>query len=448
MQGRPCPKIRRRRGGTGVAIAIASIVAALASGGCRPREAAPRERLTLSYFRLGWSQPDEEPAAQRWSDDFTRQTGIGVTHPPVPETSLSQLDLSRKLLRDLDRSVDVLGVDVVWSGVLGSDLLDLRPFFAKEIAAMDPRLVAAYTLEGKLVAVPYQVHVGVLEYRTDLVREYGFDHPPRTWDELEAMAKKIQAGERAKGNADFWGYVWQGAESEALTCNALEWQAAEGAGQILEENHTVSVNNPATVRAWQRAKRWIGWISPPSVLAYRELDARNVFDSGRAAFSRNWAGSARGAVADDAPSPRVYGRPTSMAGKFGYAGMPGGPGGRFSTLGGSGLAVPTRSSHHQEAMELVRFLIREQSNPSPPPDASAPELRDLPSVLDSGTSPYKSGIAIRPAGVAGPSYEAVTRAYARWLHAVLTGEKKAAEAAREVEKELVALTGFEMGPPQ
>ena len=442
-----CPRIVRGRGRA--ALAIQLIVAALALDGCRQRESAPRERLTLSYFRLGWSQPDEGTAAQRLSEDFARQTGIGITHPPVPETSLSQLDLSRKLVRELDTTVDVLGVDVVWSGVLGSDLLDLRPYFAAEIASMDPQLLSAFTLEGKLVAVPFQVHVGIIEYRTDLVREYGFEHPPRSWDELETMAQKIQAGERAKGNKDFWGYVWQGAESEALTCNGLEWQAAEGAGQIIEADQTISVNNPATVRAWQRAKRWIGWISPPSVVAYRELDSRNAFDSGRAAFSRNWAAATQGAVvAEGEDTPRVYGRSTSLGSKLGYAGMPGGPGGRFSMLGGSGLAVPSRSRHPQEAMKLVRFLLRDRSSPSPPPSAWRPELHDLPSVLDARTSAHKSGIAVRPSSVAGPSYELVTRAYVRSLHSVLTGEKPAAEVAVELEKELVAITGFKTGPPR
>jgi len=84
------------------ALAVQLIVAALALDGCRPQESARRERVTLSYFRLGWSQPDEGPAAQRLSEDFTRQTGIGLTQPPVPETSLSQLDLSRKLVREGD----------------------------------------------------------------------------------------------------------------------------------------------------------------------------------------------------------------------------------------------------------------------------------------------------------------------------------------------------------
>jgi trehalose/maltose transport system substrate-binding protein len=44
---------------------------------------------------------------------------------------------------------------------------------------------------------------GVLFYRTDLLEKYGYNAPPMTWEELAAMAKKRQDGERAAGNKDF-----------------------------------------------------------------------------------------------------------------------------------------------------------------------------------------------------------------------------------------------------
>src|SRR5260370_11670694 len=139
------------------------------------------------------------------------------------------------------------------------------------------QLLHSYTVDGRVVARPYQVNIGSLEYRTDLLQEYGYDHHPQTWDELEGMAVRIQTGERAKGKKDFWGFVWQGAQAESLTCDALEWQFTAGGGRIVESDRTISVNNPAAMRAWQRARHWIGWISPPSVVAYRERDSMNVF---------------------------------------------------------------------------------------------------------------------------------------------------------------------------
>lgn len=291
----------------------------------------PRHTVTLSYFRLGWlTQPDELSSAAPLLEQFTRETGVHLSNVPVPESTLDQLDLSRALLKG-GSGVDVLGIDLIWSGVLGPDLLDLGAYLGPEIALEEPGLFPSYTVDGRLVAIPYGVQLGVLEYRTDLLREYGFDHPPKTWDELERMARKIQAGERAKGNRNFWGYAWQAAEAEALTCNAIEWQAGEGAGHIIEDDRTISVNNPATIRTWRRAKRWIGSISPPSVLAYRESDSAHVFDAGDAAFHRMWA------TVSLTPGPKLrlmHLRSSLALGRTGYARLPGGAAGAASALGG------------------------------------------------------------------------------------------------------------------
>jgi len=217
--------------------------------------------VTVTFLGAWWLQPDELPSAGREFQEFTRKTGIAILDPPVPETLFSsldppaQLDLLRRVLEEGGPSPDVLGIDVIWPATLADDLIDLRPYFARELSLQDPELVSSYTVDGKVVAVPYHTHVGVLAYRTDLLRQYGYSHPPQTWDELESMAARIQAGERAKGRKDFWGYVWQGAATEGLTCNALEWQVAEGGGHIIEEDETISVDNPAAIRAWQRAAR-------------------------------------------------------------------------------------------------------------------------------------------------------------------------------------------------
>jgi hypothetical protein len=71
----------------------------MALGGCRQ---SPREPVTLSYFRLGWSQPDELPTANPLERQFTLKTSIRLKNLPVPETTLDQLDLSRKLLEPVN----------------------------------------------------------------------------------------------------------------------------------------------------------------------------------------------------------------------------------------------------------------------------------------------------------------------------------------------------------
>ena len=412
------------------------------------RRSAP-EPVTLSYFRLGWSQPDELPTADPLSQRFTKETGIRLKNLPVPENTLDQLDLSRRLLEGAGSGPDVVNVDMIWSGALEKDLVDLQPYAAAEIFSIAPSLIPSYRVDRKLVAIPYQVQVGTLEYRADLLREYGYSHPPVTWDELEHMAERIQRGERAKGNKGFWGFVWQGADAEALTCNALEWQASEGGGRIIEDDRTISVNNPAAIRSWQRARRWIGRISPPSVVAFREFDSINAFDSGKAAFNRVWGGTT---ITRGGQHRQFHGRPSPFETKTAYAIMPGGPGGSAGTLGGSGLAVSQHSPHIPEAIRLVQFLIRAQIQSNQIEDRAFVDQPQVPvgeRPAGSGRSTQTvSEVVNRPSSVVGDKYEQVSRAYISTVHSVLTGEKGAPEAAAELEKELVQMTGFRTGPPK
>lgn len=415
---------------------------------CRP---PAREPVTLRYPH-GWRfEPNEISTRAGLTQQFTARTGIQIREMPQPESTFDQLDLWRILLKPGASSIDLLGIDLIWSATLGSDLIDLAPYSATEISSLDPQLLPSYTVNEKLVAIPYQVTVGALEYRNDLLRGYGYDHPPRTWEELERMAKRIQSGERAKGRKDFWGYVWQGAAAESLTCNALEWQVAEGGGRIIESDRTISVNNPSAIRAWQRAKHWIGSISPPSVLAYREIDSMNAFGSGKAAFNRVWLGTT---ITRRGQSPQAYWRSLNPIVETGFTSMPSGPGGSASALGGSGLAVSRYSAHPSEAIEFVRFLVRAQIQSNENMKNAHPygfEVYNPPSALGlQGDSPkqiqHPIRLVNRPSVEAGSRYKEVSAAYAAAVHSVLTGQKRAPEAAAELERQLVETTGFRTGP--
>lgn len=403
--------------------------------------------MTLNYPH-GWSfRPDELASRAALSQEFTRETGIHVRDIPTPESTSDQLELYRRLLRQGSSGADLLGVDSIWSSLLAPDLIDLRPYLAADIDSVMPQLLPSYTVDARLVAIPYQVNIGSLEYRTDLLHEYGYDHPPQTWDELESIAVRIQTGERAKGKKDFWGFVWQGAQAEALTCDALESQFAAGGGRIVESDQTISVNNPAAIGAWQRARRWIGWISPPSVVAYRERDSMNVFDSGQAAFNRVWLGSS---VARSGPSSQVHWRSLEPRVKTGFTGLPGGPGGSAGTLGGSGLAVSRRSAHPREGVKLVSFLLHaqiESIEKGRVASARQPEFYNVPPASDPAGKPIQN-VVHRPSVETGSLYPQVSAAYAAAVHSVLTGDKQASGAAAELEKQLIQITGFRTGPPK
>jgi trehalose/maltose transport system substrate-binding protein len=97
----------------------------------------------------------------------------------------------------------VVSIDVIWSGMLSPYLIDLKSYLADQLSTQYPAVMASYTVGTRVVAIPRHAYVGVLFYRPDLLRRYGYEKPPSNWEELETMAKRIQLGERARGERDF-----------------------------------------------------------------------------------------------------------------------------------------------------------------------------------------------------------------------------------------------------
>jgi trehalose/maltose transport system substrate-binding protein len=422
-----------------------TILLLLLGFGCS-KHPAP-EPVTVTFLDIEYDTPDRLPGLAQDLQAFTQETGIQVKRLPRPAGSLSQLAMWEELLQKGAATPDVYGIDVIWSGILNRYLMDLKPYFSREISSEYPVVVASYTVGDKLVAVPRHAYVGILLYRTDLLPRYGYHRPPKTWAELETMAARIQAGERAKGQKDFWGFVWQGGVSEDLTCAGLEWQTSEGAGRIVEDNQTISVNNPDTVRAWQRAVRWVGTISPPGTVAYEKWDSENLWNTGRAAFQRGWV--------SDYSLITFYNLPENSTG-FGVTTLPAGKAGRTGVLGGNALAISRTAGHPREAMELIHFLLhRDAQLMNATAHLEVPkqrELFELPPILEpypqlAGAKDHAGTVVARPSIVSGEKYDDVSRAYIRQLHSVLSGEKSSSAAAADLEKELVAMTGFKPGPP-
>ncbi len=278
---------------------------------------------------------------------WEERTGHKVTLVPMPNSSSDQFAQYRLWLAAGTTDVDLYQTDVIWAPQLSEYFVDLTDA-AKDILPQHfPSVIESQTSGGKLVALPLYTDAPALFYRKDLLEKYGKE-VPKTWAELKETAKTIQDGERAAGQADMWGYVWQGNAYEGLTCNALEWIKSYGGGQIVDPDGTITVNNPQAVAALDEAKSWIGTISPEGVLAHKEEDARGVWQTGNAVFMRNWPYAYTLSGGDD----------SAVKGKFDVAPLPAGTaeGGSAATLGGWNVAVSKFSTKQAAAIDLAVYL--------------------------------------------------------------------------------------------
>jgi len=349
---------------------------------------------------------------------FTKDTGIKVNVVPHPAASdQAYSDLVRNFSQK-SSSIDVAMIDVVWPGAFAPYLVDLKPKLGKQSKIHAPGIVAADTVGGKLVAMPWFGDFGLLYYRTDLLKKYGYTKPPTSWNQLFAMAKKIQTGEQ-KTNPSFYGFVFQGNAYEGLTCNALEWIASAGGGHYID-NGKASINNPRAQTILDAMRGQIGKITPRGVTSYQEDQTEHAFDNGDAAFARNW--------------PYQYGigatAGSKVQGKFSVAPLPHGANGKsVATVGGWQLAVSKYSKHKDATIEFVRYMT---SKPVEKFDAiTNSNVPTIPSLAKDKqvykTNPYLKPATASVARVARPSkflkthYNEASKAIFQGINQILNG---------------------------
>jgi trehalose/maltose transport system substrate-binding protein len=276
---------------------------------------------------------------------FTKDTGIKVNvvpHPAASDASYSQLV---RAFSQKSSSIDVAMIDVVWPGAFAPYLVDLKPKLGKQAKLHAKGIIQNDTVKGHLVAMPWFGDFGILYYRTDLLKKYDYNGPPKTWAQLFAMAKKIQDGEQ-KDNNNFYGFVFQGNSYEGLTCDALEWIASSGGGSFID-NGKVTINNAKARNILNLFRSQIGKTTPRGVTSYQEGEAHNAFVGGNAAFMRNWPYAYSIAAGED----------SKVKGKFNVTTLPHGAGGKpVGTVGGWQLAVSKFSKHKDAAIEFVRYM--------------------------------------------------------------------------------------------
>lgn len=369
-------------------------------------------------------------------------SGNTVTVVPMPSSTTDQFAQYRLWLAAKNADVDVYQTDVIWAPQLADHFVDLTEAAKDIVNDHFPSIIASQTVNGKLVALPVFTDAPALYYRKDLLEKHGVA-VPKTWDELAAAAQKVQDAERAAGAADLWGFVFQGNAYEGLTCDALEWVKSNGGGQIVEADGTISINNEKAAAALERAKTWIGTISPPGVLSYQEEESRGVWQTGNAVFMRNWPYAYSLGNGDDSP----------VKGKFGVAPLPAGGGegtGSAATLGGWNVAVSEYSPNKEAAISLAKFLASKEVQKQRALISSQlptvislyddPEIAEKQPIIPQWKDIFLQAVP-RPSAPTKAKYNEVSSKFWSAVHDTLSGNGTAAENLEVLEADLADLKG-------
>jgi trehalose/maltose transport system substrate-binding protein len=375
---------------------------------------------------------------QRW----TQMTGHVVKLREKFWLTNDEFTFIQQILAARNNESDILMVDVIWTEQLAKYLVDLNKYLPPGTTNhYFPKIIANNTdSKGRLVALPLFTSVGILYYRSDLLKKY-HRGVPTTWEELADTATYIVNREK-KQNPELVGFVWQGRSYEGLTCVALEWINSYGGGTIVDDEGRITVNNGLAIKALSIAAGWIGTISPKEVLDFTEEEARIVFQDGNAVFMRSWPFVWRMA---NSPDSRINGL-------VGMAPLPkGGANGRHcGTLGGWNLAVSRYSLHSEEAVGLSHYMAGEEIQveralvsgvlPTVMTGYRNQKLRRTMPFLDEMPKWMEEAVA-RPSKVTGTKYSKVSKKFYQAVKDVLLGRMAAGEAFARLEKELQLIKG-------
>lgn len=194
--------------------------------------------------------------------------------------------------------------------------------------------------ENGVFGIPWYVETRCLFYRKDVLKKCGFEHPPRTWEEL----REIGAVLAKRPN----GFGISLSPTDPLLLAPFIWQAG---GFILDSKKDLGILEPSFRRGLEFfASLFHDGIAPLGDAA--DLDPVQAFSDKTATLplfiSGPWS------------VEQLNRQAPHLKGKWGVAPLPRGKTGA-SFLGGSDLVVFRKAKHPREAWEFVRFMAQAET---------------------------------------------------------------------------------------
>ncbi|MEK3723880.1 ABC transporter substrate-binding protein [Paenibacillus sp. FSL H8-0034] len=214
-------------------------------------------------------------------------------------------------------------------------------FTKEELGRFNP-LIGMNADQGKILAAPVYYDAYMLYYRKDVLKQYGFEAPPKTWEELKSVAKAITT----KSGGAVMGYQHKGGDDHLNAIN-LTWQTFldQADGHYMDvKTRKSTLSSPEGKQALEYIKSFydegISKTGPSAVNGFREGKvamfefAQNVIDFDKYITDEN------------------------MKGKWAIAPVPKGPKSGASYAGGQGIAINAKTAHKEAAGKALKWLVQ------------------------------------------------------------------------------------------
>ncbi|WP_433607766.1 ABC transporter substrate-binding protein [Dactylosporangium sp. CA-139114] len=293
---------------------------------------------------------------KQWFTDtsaaFKAQTGAEVKFETFASANDELTKIQTSVVSGQGPDVYSLGTTFTPTAYATGAFLELTDADWQKVGGKDAFVPASLGISGPdaqhQVGIPFTSRPFVMAYNTELLKAAGIDKPADSWDGLREQAKKLTSG-GTYGMAvayadgfDPWKFIW-----------AMSVQA----GNPLVAGKKASLDDPATVKAYQT---YLGWLAAdkvvdPAAVGWKNAQAIAEFGAGKAAF-----------LPMVSATSKVTLDKSQVAGKYAYAVMPTIPPGATakpgngvaatSILSGDNLVVAKYSKNKDLALALVKLL--------------------------------------------------------------------------------------------
>jgi multiple sugar transport system substrate-binding protein len=384
--------------------ALAAVVAAALLAGCGSGDGG----VTLHWYVGQEGSGSYREAAQRCTDASAGRYRIAME--PLPRNADVQRQLVVRRLAARDRSVDLIGMDVIWTAEF-AEAGWLRPWVGARAAQVSagvlagPLATARY--RGVLWAAPFTSNTQLLWYRKSRTGTT----VPATWDQLITAGEALPPGQQE--------VAVQGGRYEGYTVWVTALLASAGTELVVDADRPDRARAGLAPGPTERALGVIrrlatSPVADPGLSVATEPDTEEAMLSGTASYSLNYTGLYASARAE-APG---------LVDDLGWARYPAVIAGRPSRppLGGINLGVSAYSPHPTQAFDAAACLrgaanqVLGATRGSLPPTIAA--VYDDPSVVRQ--FPFgrllRESIAAAAPRPATPAYSDVSLAVQEVLH--------------------------------
>lgn len=289
-----------------------------------------------------WYMGDGSKEIQPIIDDFEKESGVKVDLQSIPWSASHDKLLTAVASGD---GPDVVQMGTTWMAefVDAGALKDISSYIDSEDTLKSDNFfdgsVTTTKFDDKYYAVPWYTETRALYYRTDLLKEVGYDKAPATWEELQDAATKLAA--RGK---DMYGF---GADLAEPTSAFMF--ARQNGSELFNKSGKPLFDKKPFVEAVDYLDSFIQNGSAPK--ADLGLDVSQTFGSTGIVpmfISGPWMITA---ITKDAPD---------IEGKWATAVLPKKEN-NMSSTGGANLAMFESSKNEKNGMKLIEFLARPEN---------------------------------------------------------------------------------------